>query len=552
MRKWFRHGVGWWGALTWGAAMLVGMAVPQGASTTTLSISQQPMGKSTCYIGAVEGDTRFNLRDLTDLGINSYRIFGGMPRWEPVDDSAIYGSPSIAAIKANPNVINWAAWDARMIQHQSVPGVSDATIFQDLLTAHIRPIVVLRNRDQTNKPDWMPNPPTTTADWNEWWEHVFATVYWLNVRHTFHVNDFEIHDDPDTAIQGWGGTEAQYATFARVTSDAIAYVYHTYLPGQVYHLYAPDASYENQWVTDALAAYPTIFDTIDYHQYSFGTQFADSIQYAHQLATAAGASNKPLWISEWGTYDSALQPSGPLNDQEPYGIATINNLIEMSRPGPDYVFGSDYYALYDTNKKPNEGLIAGNGAHRTIYYALRLGIRALQGCKTTYQTQTGNAQLTAITTRDSTGTVFLLVTNTGQTSQTVQANLAPLMTAGAVATLFRYDTTHADVSQPLAMAQPGQVAFTVPPMGAALVQVGVPPMPTPTVSTTPPAVVTASPSSLPLWLGAAGGVLAVCVALGLWFAWRRRTQREEIEVGITGKTPAVPTWLADEQDRAGR
>ncbi|NJM63444.1 MAG: hypothetical protein HC849_30005, partial [Oscillatoriales cyanobacterium RU_3_3] len=27
--------------------------------------------------------------------------------------------------------------------------------------------------------------PRTEADWNEWWEHVFATVYWLNVRNDY-------------------------------------------------------------------------------------------------------------------------------------------------------------------------------------------------------------------------------------------------------------------------------------------------------------------------------------------------------------------------------
>jgi hypothetical protein len=43
----------------------------------------------------------------------------------------------------------------------------------------IRAVVTLRNVDDQGQPTWAArlNPPRTTEDWNEWWEHVFATVY---------------------------------------------------------------------------------------------------------------------------------------------------------------------------------------------------------------------------------------------------------------------------------------------------------------------------------------------------------------------------------------
>ncbi|MEG4074877.1 hypothetical protein QUA30_19640 [Microcoleus sp. Pol14C2] len=59
---------------------------------------------STRYIGAVEGNINFDIKDLQDLGINTYRIYGGMSRWEAEDDDGKYGWPSLDEIKTNPNI----------------------------------------------------------------------------------------------------------------------------------------------------------------------------------------------------------------------------------------------------------------------------------------------------------------------------------------------------------------------------------------------------------------------------------------------------------------
>src|SRR4051812_38814759 len=83
---------------------------------TTLNVvaSGTQWGNSTQWIGAGEGNARFNIADITDLGINTFRIYGGMSRWEPTDDDGVYGSPSIAQIQANPNAVNWAYWDQKI------------------------------------------------------------------------------------------------------------------------------------------------------------------------------------------------------------------------------------------------------------------------------------------------------------------------------------------------------------------------------------------------------------------------------------------------------
>src|SRR3954463_8503315 len=68
----------------------------------TITVEPQQWGISTKFIGAGEGSGRFNVNDLTDMGANTYRIYGGMSRWERTDDDGVYGSPSIAQIQANP------------------------------------------------------------------------------------------------------------------------------------------------------------------------------------------------------------------------------------------------------------------------------------------------------------------------------------------------------------------------------------------------------------------------------------------------------------------
>ncbi|MFL5690232.1 MAG: hypothetical protein ACJ795_00345, partial [Ktedonobacteraceae bacterium] len=51
------------------------------AASSTITVSGAQWGVSTAYIGATEGNVRFDTADMTDLGINTYRVYGGMSRW---------------------------------------------------------------------------------------------------------------------------------------------------------------------------------------------------------------------------------------------------------------------------------------------------------------------------------------------------------------------------------------------------------------------------------------------------------------------------------------
>ena len=465
------------------ALIFVWSAVPvptAHAATATITVVGTPWGTSTCYIGATEGNVRFNITDLQDAGINTYRIYGGMQRWEQQDDDGVFGSPSIAQIKANVNAVNWAWWDNAMT---TPPNGSDywwsgnanlwqgnaRTIFSALQTAGIRPILTLRNVDNNANPAWAAqlNPPNTTAAWNEWWEHVFATVYWLNVRNNYHVDDFEVHNEPDNSGQGWAGTLTDYYEFVHQTADAVNYVYSTYLPGRTPHIYAPVTKGGSSWPNSVMLNAGSYFDSVDIHNYN--SDITSYTQQVHGWMNADGKANAPLWLSEWATYRGGYQNAGT-------GVKTIiNNLIRGSRPGNDYIYGSHLFTFYDWDGFSGgfqnfQGLVGPTGTRLASFFALRMGARALNGCKATYQSTATNSNLLAITTKDAAGKVYLLVTNSAaNTSYTVNADLSALLSSGT-GTLYQFDATHNDVVNGSPVLSNGHVTFTIPGTAAILIQ----------------------------------------------------------------------------------
>ncbi|WP_201362687.1 hypothetical protein [Dictyobacter formicarum] len=443
---------------------------------TVISVKGTQWGVSTCYIGATEGSSDFNSADFIDLGINSYHVYGGMSRWEYQDDSSIYGWPTIDQIKANPDVINWSWWDNAMT---NPPNGSDywwsyqnsgwhgnaRTFFSTLKADHIRTLLTLRNVDNNHNPSWIANPPTTQADWNEWWEHVFATVYWLNVRNDYNVNDFEVLNEPNAAEQGWKGNEAQYITLFHYTADAIKYVYHTYLLGRSYHIYGAAGSTGNAWTKDLLQQIPDDIDTVDIHDYD--PNILPAVQRAHLWLNETHHTNSSVWLSEWGSYAQNNK-----YDTAPVGVSIINNLIRGSEPGNNYVYGSNIFSLYDYDAIPF-GLISSAGTRRLDYYALRMAIRALQGCCPTYQStvNTPGSSIQAITTRSTDGHLSLLITNSNsKANQQLTADLSALLHQGS-GTIRQFDAQHQDQVVGYTLVQNGRMKLTVPAQGALLVDI---------------------------------------------------------------------------------
>lgn len=472
------------------------LKVAHAATPATVTVSGSQWGISTCYLGATEGNVRFNINDLTDIGYNTYRVYGGMQRWEAVDDDGVYGSPTIAQIKANPNVINWAHWDNAMTNPpdgsaywwSGTPGTvwlgNDRTIFQGLKDANIRTVLTLRNVDNNDNPVWAHqlNPPDSPEDWNEWWEHVYATVYWLNVRNDYRVDDYEIHNEPNNAGQGYAGTITDYYLFAQYTHDAIKYVYDTYLPGRTFHVYAPVTTGGSSWPNDVMQNAGDYFDVVDIHNYN--SDITGYTQQVHGWMNANGKGSAELWLSEWATYRGGY-------DGESLAIKTVvNNMIRGSRPGNDHIDGSHLFTFYDWDGFSGgfqnfEGLVDKDGNRLATYYAVRLANRALVGCRPTFQSTTSNSNLMAITTRDTSGNYYLLVTNASASAvYTVDANLSALATSGT-GTRWEFSVANRDVVVGTPSLSGGHVTFDIPGSAAVLVKIvpgaggGSTPTPTP-------------------------------------------------------------------------
>lgn len=455
-------------------------ATPGGGGAADITVSGTQWGVSSADIGGVEGDVRFNIADLQAAGITTYHLYGGMSRWEAVDDDGVYGSPDIPTIKANVNSINWAFWDNEMTSPaggsdylwagsaSQVAPVSARTILSSLQTAGIKAYITLRPVDNNDTPAWASsiNPPTTQADWNEWWEHVFATVYWMNVRNNYQVDNWEIHNEPDNPGQGWAGTEAQYFQLVQSTSDAINYVYATYLGNRVHQIWAPAAKTRSSWTNDALLQVGSFFNSVAIHVYD--GNITSAVELAHGYMNSAGYPNYPLDMSEWGTYKGGYQNASN-------GVKIVlNNLIIGAGPGIDHVDSSHIFSFYNWNGFKGfsggtfQGLVDINGTRLTSFYALQMATKALAGSKPTYQTTVNNSSLRAITTRNSDGSINLLVTNTAAGSLALTADLSALKTT-STGTEYQYDATHNDVVVGSPVLSNGRVTFTIPGTGAILI-----------------------------------------------------------------------------------
>jgi hypothetical protein len=98
-----------------------------------------------------------------------------------------------------------------------------------------------------------------------------------------------------------------------------------------------------------------------------------------------------------------------------------------------------------------------------------MGIRALNRCKTTFQSTTSDSHVLAITTKDAEGTMYLLVTNSSrEASYNVDADLSAHITSGT-ATMWQFNATHNDVIVGHPTLSNGHVTFTIPDTAAILI-----------------------------------------------------------------------------------
>ena len=102
-----------------------------------------------------------------------------------------------------------------------------------------------------------------------------------------------------------------------------------------------------------------------------------------------------------------------------------------------------------------------------------MAIRALQGCRPTYQSivKTPGSTIQAITTRSTNGHLSLLITNTNsKANQPLIADLSALLRQGS-GTISQFDAQHQDQVVGTTSVQNGQMTLTVPAQSALLVDI---------------------------------------------------------------------------------
>lgn len=446
------------------------------AASYAIAVTDAPTILTERSIGAVEGCARFDVADLKDGGFANYRIYAGTSRLEANDDDGIYGSPSIAQIKANPNVIPWTVWDTAFNRTdgyfwacpRSEAQVSLARMLSDLKASGIAPVVTLRNVDDNGNPPWAQamNPPVTAGDWNEWWEHVFATVYWVNVRNGLDVHDWQVHNEPDVVGQGWKGTLQDYIAFTRQTYDAISYVYATFLPGQTFRLHAPVAAQANDWIIESIVQNDAILNVVDWHRYGSPAGEATTLNgWIDQYDT--DGIHEDLYLSEWGSYRGEYTS---VADSLKYAAM----LRAHSLAAPQYVASSAVFPFYDWTTR-TIGLVAADGTRRESFWAFRLMNRGLNGAKQGYALSSDippDAGVSAIAAKSQgTSTLYVEVLNRSTQNHAITLDLSAHRRRGTV-TYREYSAQVKDQVTGTAPLSEGQVTFTV--SSSAVVQVILP------------------------------------------------------------------------------
>jgi len=479
-------------------ALLVCLAATMvSAASLTITVTVVSDGITEKSIGATEGCSRFDIADITGANISNYRIWAGTSRLEPEDDDGVYGSPTIAEIKANPNVINWSAWDTQFHRQDTYfwstyCPVSAQVSLYDMLVAlkanGVAPVITVRNVDNHDNPAWAQamNPPDSPEDWNEWWEHVFATVYWVNVLNNLEVHDWQVHNEPDNSSQGWGGTLADYITFTQYTADAIQYVYDTYLPGKSFRLYAPVSTHANEWITESLIQNDDIIDVIDWHRYGPPYDEAVTINDWIDQYDSDGV-HEDLYCSEWGSYRGGYESHGNAMNYAMY-------LADHSKDTAGYVARSAIFPMYDWSSSMT-GLVFADGSKTATYWAFRLMARGLDGGKTRYVITEAPPKFHnwVAAVDESTNTMYVEVLNKANRGDTVTLDVSAHVSSGTV-TFRQYADGVNDVEIGTGSLNDGVITFSVP--KSSIIQVIIPlgggppptdtPVPPPTDTPVPP------------------------------------------------------------------
>ncbi len=448
--------------------------------------------KSMAYIGANVADKVHDPAHLTDMGMNTIRIFVGMERFQDSNPDGTYAHPSISRLQtdlqSNPSsiegLVNYSRFESKAAQYKR-------DIFDRIKSINgMKPLLVLRpsanwgksyvpgNRQIAGGCKTLGGSNVYPNDWvwreddlTEWYAYVVTLVYWLKKNGYTNIDRFSAANEPNQqkwgtshSHQGWCGTHQDYVKFAKATYDALKFAFSIYMDSRPFYLHAGALSLSNSslsgdyntWVKSIMSAGKlgsgSIYDVMDTHPYNDDPR--ETARSTFAAAQTVGVSPK-MWLSEWGgisSGDSAVVKR------------MVRGLIRMNQPGSGFVYGSQLWKLYDDG---TAGILSSSGSSkRPGYFALKQVIAAVGYQKTVIPANftSATSTLDSVFTKNSDGSYNALISNTGS-STSVTLKLNAIVSSGSV-DIYRWgpgrNTSASESIYQTKSISGGQIDFEIP------------------------------------------------------------------------------------------
>ena len=452
------------------------------APPADIIVSNAVLGQTTKYIGVTEG-ARFVINDIVNSGAKSYRIWYGMDRimnsgGNYNDFVPPFGSPDISQIKSKlvnwpmqkaalESLINIATIDAYMKADMWGQGASFNQQISQLTSNGIVPVITLRNHDGNGAPTGSPRVPFDQNDWDEYYYYVFAVVYWTNVYANggsgYNVERWEVHNEPQF---DFGGTPAQYTEFVNYTYDAVTDANNlksvtTKLMAAVDVADNGGYNYLTKTLDDEGAIYSYNLGYVDYHNYM---RWKDDKTAADEVFNIMDIRNKvkPMWVSEWGTYDGV--PAWYTSYTMAMNVVSaIFRLSQLQKEDPTKKLEGSSIFIMDGQWGSFQGIVQ-NNVKTPTYHGFHLQTRCLQDAKDFYQLSKDDDFV--LVAKD-TNNVYINSVNYGKT---FTIDISALGKSSGTYDLYIFDQTQQDIlikdNEPFDHSSGNYIGITVPSNGA--------------------------------------------------------------------------------------
>jgi hypothetical protein len=421
--------------------LTLGFAHARPVSDDTITITGAPMGRSFKEFGISADPFSPNFR--------SFEISASLLRFS-VELPSI-STPGLTAlqVKESPNLVPWADWDVAMNRYRKPFAELTKTGSGVLIVLPLPPMLNARLALQTPEQR------------NAWWIKIYAFAKWLNVRNRFGWNRFEL---PISSDRVSSIPETDYIEALKIVRNALEAAFaplssHFLLLGPA----APFAQVESD--VSISEGKGLVYDVLETGQEGvnvasaaidgFGDEALKAVREIHDRARAGARGPVPVWVTSWNP--GSKEPSVSAS-------TVISTMIRLATPGENHVDG---LVLDPTSSKD-----------ASVRNAASFALKALGRATSVYRTASTSGEVVALATRDEKRNLYVLITNTGQVSHSVNLDLQSLLPrlgdAGFAASLYRYQESGTSSLDPFEIPNSRVAHFDIKAGGAQCLKISPP------------------------------------------------------------------------------